>query len=385
MALRVLMVAGEASADTHAARLVDALKEEAPDLELYGVGGAALADRGMDIVVRNDTLNAVGLNDWMDRAGEILGAFNKVAGLISSRRPDLAILLDLPDFNLRLARRLKAAGIPVVYYISPQVWAWRKYRIRTIRRVVDKMLVVFPFEEAFYRKHGVEVSFVGHPLLETLQPRTGYRTAPEILRAPRIGLLPGSRLSELAHHGKVLSEVARKLRDRYPGAQFRVPLASTISEDQIRAHLDVPQMEIVPGGAEPVYRWADCALVASGTATLEAALVGVPFTIFYRMTRLSGFALKYVFRYRNFFGMPNLLLGREAVREVLLSDFSPERLVDETVRLLESEEARSRCLSDLSACRALLGRPGASRRVAAEAIGTLRPSTAGGAFEPQPA
>ncbi len=385
MAPKVLIVAGEASADSHAARLVDCLKEISPDIELYGVGGTELAARGVDIVVPSEALNVVGLTDWLDRLKDILACFRKVAGLIDSRRPDFAILLDLPDFNLKLASQLKAAGIPVYYYISPQVWAWRRYRIRKIRRYVDKMLVVFPFEEAFYRNHKVEVTFVGHPLLESIEPRTDYRIQSEVKTRPRIGLLPGSRLSELAHHGALLDEVVARLRARYPQAEFRVPLASTIKEGQVRAHIKNPMVQFVAGGARSVYEWADCALIASGTATLEAALVGVPFALFYRMSKFSAFAFRFLVRYRGFIGMPNVLLKKEAVKEFFQQNASADALFEECARFIESAAARAQCLEDLTACRLLLGGPGASRRAAAEISQASGPLLRGGVLEPLPA
>jgi lipid-A-disaccharide synthase len=389
MTTRVLMVAGEASADSHAARLLHSLRESHADLEVYGVGGASLAALGMDIVVRSESLNAVGLTDWMDRLSEVLGSFRKVAGLIETRRPDYAILLDLPDFNLRLAKKLKAAGIPVVYYISPQVWAWRRYRMRTIRRVVDKMLLVFPFEENFYRRYGVPATFVGHPLLDTIEPRGKYRSGESVRKAPRIGLLPGSRLSELSHHGTLLDGVIRIVREKYPHAEFRVPVASTLNEAQIRAHIRSEGVELVEGGARSVYEWADCALIASGTATLEAALVGIPFALYYRVSGVSAFALRFLIRYQGFLGMPNLLLKREAVKEFFQSAATPERLAADCIRLVESKEGREACVRSLKECRSSLGGPGASRRAAAEvaafwrSVGTV--GAGGGGREPLPA
>ncbi len=385
MAPKVLIVAGEASADSHAARLVEALSALTPGIEFYGVGGAALAAQGVDIVVRSETLNVVGLTDWLGRFWEVLGGFRKIAKLIASRRPDFAILLDLPDFNLRLAKRLKAAGIPVFYYISPQVWAWRRYRIRKIHRYVDKMLVVFPFEEPFYRKHGVEAKFVGHPLVESIQSRTVYRHPQAVRSAPRIGLLPGSRPSEVFHHGPLLDQVVERLRSRYPSAEFQVPLASTVSESLVRAHLRAPGIEFVEGGASSVYEWADCALIASGTATLEAALTGVPFALYCRVSGFTAFAFRFLIRYRGFLAMPNLLLGREVVKEFFQQGASAARLYDECVRLIESESSRAQCLTDLKACRTALNGPGPGRGAAAEVLAAWQSLGRGGVLESLPA
>jgi len=368
---QVLIVAGEASADLHAAHLLTELQRRRPELRCFGVGGQRLAALGMDITVPAEKLNVVGMADFREKFREVLGAYRAVKREIQLRRPQMAILLDLPDFNLRLARFLKRQGIPVVYYISPQVWAWRSYRVRTIRKHVEKMLVVFPFEKTFYDAHGVNASFVGHPLLETLQVREQFRSQSEVLAAPRIAILPGSRTSEVRHHAALLQGLCERLAQAYPNAEIRLPLASTLTEAQVRVQIPHAGVKITSGDARETLVWADAAVVASGTATLETALLGTPFCLFYRLSPTTAWAVKHVFRYRKYFGMANLLLQREVVREFIQAQATSENLFQECRWMIESPEYRTRLTRDLAQCRRLLGDAGASERAAQEVLKVL--------------
>lgn len=381
MALSVFMVAGEASADSHGAALLRELKRHVPDLHCFGVGEKGLAREGMEILVDAKAINVVGISDWFDRLGEVVGAYRHVKATVRKRKPDCAILLDLPDFNLRLARQLKAMGVPVIYYISPQVWAWRRYRVKTIRRVVDKMLVLFPFEKAFYDAQGVPAEFVGHPLLETMPPRAHYRSQAEIGAAPRIAALPGSRKSELKFHAPVLRGALERLRKRYPAAEITIPVAPTLAADQVRAVFPDPGIRLHEGKARETLEWADVALVASGTATLETALTGTPFCLLYVLSASSAFLYKRVIRYRGYLGMPNLLHGREVVRELIQQKATPEALAEECSRLIEDEPYRSAMGQALGECREKLGMPGASARAAMQVLSFLRSRAASGKVE----
>lgn len=372
MANEILLVAGEASADMHAAALVDHLRSRNSSLHFFGVGGPRLRSRGMEVVAPAEALNVVGGSDWKDRWREVLGAFRSVKKAAGSRKVAAAILMDLPDFNLKLAKFLHSRGIPVLYYISPQVWAWRKYRVRTIKKYVTKMIVVFPFEKAFYEKHGVEVDFVGHPLLENLDARWSYRSDDEIRANPRVALLPGSRPSELRHHAKLLIEAAEQVRRIHPTVEFRIPLAPTVDNAVSRALFEkAPLIQVSTEDSRDVLTWADVALVASGTATLETAILGTPFALFYKMSRSTTFIANYVFRYKGFFGMPNLLHGAEVVREFLLDRATPDALAAECNRLIEEPTYRRAMVEKLVQCRDLLGRPGASSRVASLVLQTV--------------
>ncbi len=381
-----MIVAGEASADLHGADLLKALREQLPFARFFGVGGRALAAEGLEVIVPADALNVVGVADWWDRAPAVLGAYRRVKKEALRRRPDAAVLLDLPDFNLRLSKHLKRAGIPVIYYISPQIWAWRKYRVRSIQKNIDKMLVVFPFEKAFYDAHGVNAEFVGHPLLDQVQTRSTYREAEQIKRAPRIALLPGSRPSELRHHAELIRDVARRLWDRYPQGTLRIPVASTLTAGQVRSFFPDPRIAVVEGDSRETLHWADIALVASGTATLETAMIGTPFALFYRLSPSTAWVVRHLIRYKRFFGMPNLLHGKEVAREFLHDAATPEALCQEAIRLIEEAPYRERVTRDLRECRARLGEGGASARAAQSVLRILKSQPArGGAFVPAPA
>lgn len=365
MSTKIFMVAGEASSDLHASALVRELKKEIPDTTFYGVGGKNLLAEGMDVLVPSETLNVVAIDFW-NRAKEVFSAYRKLSRVIIERRPDCAVLLDLPDFNMKLARKLKKLGVPVVYYISPQVWAWRQYRIKAIRKYVDRMLVLFPFEKEFYDRHHVETVFVGHPLLDRLQPRESYRNPDQIKEAPRVALLPGSRNSELRHHAPIISQLVEKLRERYPEIQFKIPVAATLELEWVQKRFFDRGISFVREKAPEVLRWSDIAVVASGTATLETALVGTPFCLFYKVDPFSGFAMKAVIRYRGFFGMPNLLHGRAVVKEFIQGEVSWEKLFTECQRLIDENSYRAEMIQDLLKCRERLGVAGASHRAAGE-------------------
>lgn len=375
MSYRLLIVAGEASADAHAAAFLRDLRKRCPDLDAFGVGDVELRSAGMEVLLEAKRLNIVGVFDWLDRAHEVARDYRRFTMDVRDRRPDAAVLLDLPDFNLMVARQLKDQGVPIVYYISPQVWAWRKYRLRTIRKLVDKMLVVFPFERDFYLQHGIPVEFVGHPLLDRVEVRKEYRSQSEVLVSPRIALLPGSRRSELEHHGGLLAETHARLKAKFPGAVFRVPAASTLSQDTVSEATGVPA-EV--GRFHEILRWADAAIVCSGTATLETALVGTPFCLFYKLGGVTEFLLRVLPLYRGFFGMPNLLHRREVVKEFLFQRATADNLVAEAVRLIEDAPYRESMARMLRECRSLLGESGASARVAGEVATVLwgKPVTA---------
>ncbi|NBX81606.1 lipid-A-disaccharide synthase [bacterium] len=370
MPTKVLIIAGEASSDNAAAGLLRELKSLIPDGHFYGVGGKKLAAEGLEQLLSAESLNVVGITDWWDKAKDVLVSYRKVLKAIDQRKPDIAILLDLPDFNLRVAKKLKKAGVPVVYYLSPQVWAWRKNRVQQIKERVDAMLVVFPFEKEIYEKAGVPVEFVGHPLVDALQPRKRYRDQAVIQKAPRIALLPGSRKSEVRYHGPILKELSVLIKKNYSEAQIRVPVASTLSRDWVMSRVGLSREELAEDSWE-VLHWADIAVVASGTATLETALIGTPFCLFYKVSQASAWIFKNVVKYKGFIGMPNILLGRQVVKECFQENATAAKIFSELKYLINSGPSRLQMVSALLSCRQLLGEKGTHRRAAQMVLNTL--------------
>lgn len=364
------MVAGEASADLSAASLLQHLKKALPNLTAFGVGGENLKSEGMELVVEARHLSLMGIAEWAHKIPEIWGHFQRVKKSIRVEKPDFAILLDLPDFNLMMAKQLKKLGIPVIYYISPQVWAWRTYRVHKIKKLVDKMLVVFPFEEEFYKKYDVPVEFVGHPLLDRISIKESVRSQSEVLEAPRIALLPGSRHSELNFLSSLLNEVVTELKKEFPKAHFKIPVAPTFSLEEVKQKFP-ENVELVKGNSNEVRAWADIGLIASGTATLETALMGLPFCLFYKVSRSSSFVFKYVAKYTGWIGMPNVLVKKEVAPEFFQEKANVKNLVDYCRKAIRNEEYRKSQREELLKCRTLLGTGNGTEKAAASIVDFL--------------
>lgn len=359
----VFIVAGESSADQYGAQLLRHLKLLDNNIAAIGIGGKALALEGMEILVRDSALNVFGTFDWWDRAGSVLRSYRTARKFVRTTPIDCAVLIDLPDFNLRLAKHLKAARVPIVYYVSPQVWAWRRNRLHSMKQLVDKMLVIFPFEEKIYRDRGIPVEFVGHPMLDWIVPKETDRDIQAILQGPRIACLPGSRKSEVKYHLPILIEVIEKIKLIHPSAQFRIPVASSLDEQWVQTQLP-PNLKAEATAASEILKWADAALVASGTATLETALIQTPFALFYRVNRISAWIFRKFLRYKGFIGIPNLLSQREIVKEFFQEAASQENLTQEINHLLSDPTYRTAVIDQLKTCRQLLGTPGVGERAA---------------------
>jgi lipid-A-disaccharide synthase len=368
---RVLVVATEASADLHAARALEELRRLRPGLEAFGMGGPALAAAGLELVHRAEEMSVMGLAEVIPRIPVILRILRDLAAAAAARRPDVALLVDAPDFNLRLAKRLKRLGVKVVYYVSPTVWAWRRRRVRTIARVVDRMLCILPFEERFYEGTGVSARFVGHPFAgrPLPGPAEGYRRE---LALPEgrttVALVPGSRPSEVRRIFPAMLAAAERLRARHPDAQFVVPVAPGLSPAALEAHLAAHRaldVKLVDGRADAVVGASDAALVKSGTSVLEAALMLRPMVVVYKLSWISYLVARLLVRLAHV-GLVNLLAGREVVPELLQRRASPERMAAEIERLLGDPAARQAQLGGLREVRASLGEPGAPARVAEE-------------------
>ncbi|MEY2667800.1 MAG: hypothetical protein RJA59_438 [Pseudomonadota bacterium] len=376
LAEEILIVAAEASADLHAARALEELLRMRPDLRAFGVGGPRLRAAGLEALYPAEDLNVMGFAEVVPKIPRILAVLRGLRRAAEERRPRVALLVDSPDFNLRLAKHLKRMGVKVVYYVSPMIWAWRSGRARKIAKVVDRMLCILPFEERFYEGTGVSARFVGHPFAERSFPGdvASYRGALG-LPAGRttIALLPGSRRSEIDRMFAPMLEAAERIKALHPDVQFVVPVAPTLSEAMLQPALARhPGLDVrlVAGRADESVGASDAALVKSGTSTLETALMNRPMVVVYKMAWFTYWIARLLV-HMSHFALVNILAGRTVVPELLQAEASPERMAAEIERLLSDPGARRAQLDGLAEVRRSLGEPGAARRVAEEIDGAL--------------
>jgi lipid-A-disaccharide synthase len=369
----VMIVAGEASGDLHGANLVREMKALDPSLSFCGVGGQRLEAEGVRLVARSSEMGVVGLTEVFSKLGHILGVFFRLRRMLRGQKPDLLILIDYPDFNLPLASAAKRAGVKVFYYISPQVWAWRKNRIDRIRRDVDRMAVILPFEPAVYAERGVEVHFVGHPLLDAVKRS---RTRGEALAAfglrdarPIVALLPGSREKEVMGLLPEMLGAAGILARDFEEAQFVLPLADTVDPGLVQGILRehaVP-VKVLPGQMYDAVGISDAAMVASGTATLETALLQTPMVIAYRISPLTAAIGRRVIRVEHI-GLVNIIAGKKLMPELIQENATASRLAAEVKAILSDRQRHDAIRAELAGIRQKLGKPGASRRAAELAL-----------------
>jgi lipid-A-disaccharide synthase len=371
-AKQVMLVVGEASGDVHGASLVKALHRRDGGLKIFGVAGEQLQRTNFEALFNVSKLTGMGLVELAGNVKNIWRAYRLLRDALRRRKPNLLILIDFPEFNLRLARIAKSLRIPVLYYISPQIWAWRRGRVRQIAKSVDRMAVVFPFEVEFYRAHGVNVTFVGHPLLETVSAEQSreavlahYGLDP---LKKTIALLPGSRHGEVSRHLPTMLAAAKEMQTT-DNVQFLCLRASTIDAGALR-ELIPARISIVEEDRYEAAGAADLVWTASGTATLETALLSRPMVIVYRMSWLTYTIARLLVRVEHI-GMVNLLAGKRLVPELVQDDFNASRLIAESRRLLGDDQARSSIVEELTQLRQRLGSPGAAERVAEIAIGMI--------------
>ena len=365
----MLIVAGEASGDRYGAGLMRAVLRLMPGVAFTGIGGSAMREAGLAPLVHAEKIAVMGFFEVLGSLSTIRAAFRECEAELT-RRPDLVLLIDYPGFNLRLARRAKAAGVPVIYFVSPQVWAWKPGRVKVIADTVERMLVIFPFEEDFYRKRGVEVTYVGHPLVEILRASAPRRPREEVahrlgLDPSRriIGLLPGSRMKEVRRNLPPILGAARMLRERFDGLQFVIPVASTLRREDLLPMVDLPDAILIEGEPYDAIRLFEMAIVSSGTATVELGLLEVPMVIVYRLNPLTYTLARRMTKLETF-GMVNLVAGRKIVPELIQSDCTPERIAEAGARLLSDRVLHERTRRQLRAVRERLAGDGAFSRAA---------------------
>jgi lipid-A-disaccharide synthase len=376
----VLLVAGEASGDLHGATLASALSALAPGVRISGMGGDRMAAAGVRLVRRVERVTVVGGTEAFGRLPALWSAFKVLQGQLKHRRPRVLVLIDFPEFNMRLARAARRLGVPVVYFVAPQLWAWRPHRIHAMARDVSRVLAIFPFEVGLYQEAGVPVEFVGHPLLDVL-PALDRDTARHGLAADGetlVGLLPGSRDAEVRRHLPVLLGAAQRIRAHRPGARFALPVAGTIPSGGIVEAVRASglSVEVLPGEAHRVMAAADLLLIASGTATLEAACYGAPMVVLYRLSALSHAIARRLVRGVSHISLPNIIAGREIVRELIQDEATPDAVARAGLELLENEVTRAAQRAALLEVRSRLGEAGAGVR-AAQAVLRERDGTAG--------
>jgi len=365
--IKIAISAGEPSGDIHAAKLVMELSALNGNIRFFGMGGENLEKAGVRIDIPMERVSVVGISEVISRIGDIYKAYRQFCRTIKKEKPDLLVVVDFPDFNFKLLKFAKKLSIPVIYYITPQVWAWRKGRVKFLEKHVDLALVIFPFEEGFLMENGVRTAYVGHPILDreyVLKPRKEFLEEAGIHDGERlVALMPGSRNSEIDSHLPVLLSCVEEMNRTFSSLKFVIPKAPNVSEKSWNVKFP-PNCRLVDNRYYEVLAYSDLAAVASGTASLEAALFGLPSVVFYSLNPLTYFlgrklvSLPYV-------SLPNIILERNALTELIQSDFTPAGLAAELTELLKNHDGKMKKAFDIKReLKKKLGEHGASRRAA---------------------
>lgn len=364
MPKKMMISAGEASGELYGALMSREVKTRWPETEIFGIGGPKMEGEGVELIA--DITSVIGFSEAIKHLGTIRKNFKKAKDALIKRRPDILVLIDYPDFNLALAKKAKSAGIPVLYYVSPQVWAWRSGRVKKIALLADKIAVLFPFEVDHYKGSGLPCEFVGHPIIETINIK---ETGEEIKKSlglhpdkPVITLLPGSRPDEIKRHMPVINEVAERLHNEMPDFQIVIPLAegSELPEN-VKGYITV-----LRNRTREAVACSDVSLVASGTATLETALLGTPMAVFYIVSPLTYMLAKLLVKVK-YASLVNILSGKEVVREMLQKDATADNIFREIKRIIEDKPYKDKIISNLKKVRDVMTGKSPSSRVAAMA------------------
>jgi lipid-A-disaccharide synthase len=377
MSETVMIVAGETSGELYGALLAEALKKKVPQVRVAGIGGERMQAAGVELL--SGIASAFGLTEALSSVKTLKETFRKASDAFRTHRPSVLVLIDYPDFNLRLAAEARKLHIPVLYYVSPQVWAWRKGRVKTMGEIADRVAVVLPFEEEIYKKAGVPCEFVGHPVMEeieelektTAQGEEPRRSRPRI-HAPTVSLLPGSRPHELTRLLPVFTDFTGSFTREFPGARLLLPLAQNIESDQFReliSALEEKGVVVTRGNALKALVSSDMAVIASGTATLQAALLGTPLVVVYRVSPLTYFIGKSVLDVTHI-SLVNIIAGKGVVPELIQHEATPKNIMEQSRKILYDERYRESMISSFREIRELFSGKRPSRRVA-EMIGEM--------------
>lgn len=369
MSKKIVILAGEASGDMYGAQLVAALRTYQPDLQFLGMGSSKMAAAGVELIVNANDVSVVGAVEVLTHFPAIYRAAKKLKALLRHEKPDLLILIDFPDFNFHIGQYAKRLHIPIAYYISPQVWAWRKGRIHTIKKFVDLMTVILPFEVEFYRKHNIPVFFAGHPLVDLVKTTSSKEASLKTFELnnshPIIGLLPGSRHSEIRRLLPTILESARLLKQRYPNAQFILPLAHTLTPDSIAPYLQGYQLPItiIKQGHHNALQLCDLTITASGTMTLEIALLAIPQIVIYKFATLSYWLAKLLIRVP-YFALCNLVANDALAPEFFQEEANPERIATEAQAILDHPQRQALIRDKCLALKTTLGKQQVTDKIA---------------------
>lgn len=374
--LTILFSAGEASADRHAANMFLELKKHQPDIQGIGMGGAQMAQAGIDIRYDSSNIAVIGVVEVIRHYREIRRALKLMQEIVETERPDLLVCVDYKEFNFKLARFAKQCGIKVLFYVSPQVWAWRPGRVKKYGEVIDMMAVIFPFETAYYDAEKVPVRYVGHPSVDKVHPQ--HSKADDMMRfnmdgkQPVVGLLPGSRANEIKRMLPVMLKAAEKLQASLPGLQFILPQADSISDELLDSYLKQSSVNITVVKNQPydAIQCCDAVMTTSGTATLEIALLTVPMVIAYKLSPLTYRLGRWLVN-TPFIGLPNIVAGKSIIKEFIQQEATAENLAAEIKRLLTDEIYANEMRENLRQVKVRLGQGGGSKNMAELALAML--------------
>ena len=375
--LSIMFSAGESSGDQHAANMFLELKKHQPDIKGFGMGGAKMALAGIDIRYDSGSIGVIGVVEVLKHYGEIRRALKLIQQLVSTERPDLLVCVDYKEFNLKLARFAKQCGIKVLFYVSPQVWAWRPGRVKTYGKAIDMMAVIFPFETTYYDAENVPVRYVGHPSVDKVHPQRSRLEDMAIFNLdesnPVIGLLPGSRANEINRLLPIMLAAAEILQVRNPGIQFMLPQADSISDELLESYMDRSPVKITVIKNQPydVIQCCDVVMTTSGTATIEIALLNVPMVITYKLAALTYWLGRWLVN-TPFIGLPNIILGKGFIKELIQYEATSENLAEEIERILTDKFYADQMRDNLNQVKQQLGHGGGSKNMAELALEIMK-------------